>query len=396
MASPYDDIPDEIKEQVLAANSRSKLAVDHAAKTQAAGGNPSQIPLPEGTEKETSQKRLFKKKRAGVVLTKEEVKAIKAGRKKLRKELKARGIKGKRDFEMTAASLGLYFDKRRGLLGWLLLHWLGILIGLMLALLLLLFLFSLVQQMRGHYTVNLSEGMFKEGFLMSETEDFANPTTHLFAVPAEQIPCISITQIPEDVDEFDGEHNDVYFAYTYYIRNEGESTVGYTWDVRMNMETQELSDAAWAVIFEDGVMRFYAKANAETGEEEALPAFDDDTRGYLGIPLMDLDPGSDQFEVVAQRGSMTWYRVIPEPFVTDRVIAMGRQEDVAPGDIHKYTVVLFLEGDDPECTDELIGGSLGVQMDFRLETEADNEDAEDEYGLFGVKWKRLWENMKFW
>ena len=74
MASPYDDIPDEIKEQVLAANSRSKLAVDHAAKIQAAGGNSSQIPLPEGTEKETSQKRLFKKKRAGVVLTKEEVK----------------------------------------------------------------------------------------------------------------------------------------------------------------------------------------------------------------------------------------------------------------------------------------------------------------------------------
>ena len=387
MGPSYQDIPDEIKEQLLTANSRSHMNTH--------SGGPDFHPPPGGKEEGHKQRRLFKKKRAGVVLTREEVKAIKIGRKKLRKEMKARGIKGKQDFELTASSMGLYFDKRRGLLGWLLLHWLGILIGLMLALLLLLFIFSLIQQMRGHYTVNLSDGMFREGFVMSETEDFVMPTVHLFAEPAEQLPCISISQIPEDIDEYDGQHNDGYFAYTYYIRNEGESTVGYTWKLRMNMETQELSDAAWAIVIEDGEMRFYAKESYETGREEALPAFNDDSRGYLAMPLMEIAPGSDQFEIVRQAGQRVYYRAIPDTFITDKIIAEGEQTDVDPGEIHKYTVVLYLEGDDPDCTDDLIGGSMGVEMNFLLNTEQDEEE-EEQTGLFGIRWKELWDNMTFW
>lgn len=387
MRSSYQNIPDEIKEQLLTANSRSYMNIS--------GGGPEFHPPPDNREDGRRQRRLFKKKRAGVVLTREEVKAIKIGRKKLRKEMKARGIRGKQDFELTASSMGLYFDKRRGLLGWLLLHWLGILVGLMLALLLLLFIFSIIQQMRGHYTVNLSDGMFREGFVMSETEDFAMPTVHLFAEPAEQIPCISIGQIPEDIDEYDGQHNDGYFAYTYYIRNEGESTVGYTWKLRMNMETQELSDAAWAIVIEDGDMRFYAKESYETGQEEALPAFNDDSRGYLAIPLMEIAPGTDQFEIVRQVGQRVYYRAIPDIFLTDKIIAEGEQTDVDPGEVHKYTVVLYLEGDDPDCTDELIGGSMGVEMNFLLNTEMDEEE-ERQTGLFGIQWKELWDNMIFW
>ena len=230
---------------------------------------------------------------------------------------------------------------------------------------------------------------------MSETEDFAMPTVHLFAEPAEQIPCISISQIPEDIDEYDGQHNDGYFAYTYYVRNEGESTVGYTWKLRMNMETQELSDAAWAIVIEDGEMRFYAKESYETGREEALPAFDDDSRGYLAIPLMEIAPGSDQFEIVKQVGQRVYYRAIPDAFITDKLIAEGEQTDVDPGEVHKYTVVLYLEGDDPDCTDDLIGGSMGVEMNFLLTTEPDEEE-ESQKGLFGIRWKELWDNMTFW
>ena len=46
----------------------------------------------------------FKKRRGGVVLTKEEVKEIKAGRKKLRREMKAAGIRSRKEFELTASA----------------------------------------------------------------------------------------------------------------------------------------------------------------------------------------------------------------------------------------------------------------------------------------------------
>ena len=43
-------------------------------------------------------------------------------------------------------------------------------------------------------------------------------------------------------------------------------------------------------------------------------------------------------------------------------------------------MVIWLEGDDPDCTDELIGGHLGLEMDFQLV-----EDQEDEWGAVFVR-----------
>lgn len=338
------------------------------------------------------QRRLFKKTRAGVVLTRDEVKAIKAGRKKLRRELRERGLKEKSDFELTASSLGLYFDKHRNaFLAWLLRHWLGGLLALLALLLLTVMLFSMVSHARGFFTINLTDGMFREGFTLSETTGFENPTVHLFSTPAENVPCISISQIPTNVDEIDGQHNDTYFAYTWYLRNEGESTVSYDWELSLTAESRGLSRGMWVMVFEDGEMRLYAKANGETGEAEAIPAFDDNSQGYRFLPILGLAPESDQFQVVKQSGSVTWWRVVPDPFVSDEIIADGSRTDVAPGEIHKYTIVLWLEGDDPDTTDELINGHAGVTMQFRMtgETESDT-------GQIGVRWSDLWDDLIFW
>ncbi len=322
-----------------------------------------------------SQRRLLKRKRAGAVLTRDEVKAIKAGRKKLRKEMRQMGLKEKSDFEVTASSLGLYFDKRHGaLLAWLLRHWLGGLLTLLALLLLAVLLFSAVSQARGYFTINLSGEMFREGFTLSETKEFENPTTQLFTSPAENVPCVSISHIPTNVDEIDGEHNDTYFAYTWYLRNEGETAADYDWELHLTAESLELSGAMWVLLFEDGAMRLYAKANGETGTAEALPAFGDDSRGYRTLPIRELAPESDQFQVVKQDGGATWWRVVPDPFVGGDLIAAGTRADMEPMEVHKYTVVLWLEGDDPDATDELIGGHAGVTMQFRLVDE-NGEDA---------------------
>lgn len=349
---------------------------------------------PKVTGEEKQQRRLFKKKRAGVVLSRDEVKAIKKGRKKLRKEMRARGIKGKRDFELTAGTLGLYFDKRTTLLPWLLSHWLGGLLGALAALLAVLFLFAMVTRVRGIFTINLSNGMFKEGFTLCETVGFENPSVQLAAIPAVDVPCVSINQIPTDVNEIDGEHNDAYFAYTFYLRNEGENTVNYDWELLFNSESQELSDGLWVMLFEDGKMRFYAKKNGVTGREEAIPAYSDNEHGYLTLPIRELAPNSSQFEVVEQIDSVTFYRVIPDKFLTDELITVGSQTDVKPMAVHKYTVVLWIEGDDPDSTDELIGGHAGVEMRFKLVSETDGEDTGARG--FSARWEKFWEGLQFW
>ena len=348
---------------------------------------------PPATE-DKPQRGPFRKKRAGVTLSRQEVKAIRQGRRRLRKELRKMGIRSRREFELTAGTLGLYFDGRHSFWMWLWSHWLGALIGALAVLLAVLFIFSLVTQARGFFTINLSDGLFREGFVMADNVAFRNATTQLFATPAEDLTCISITQIPDDIDSIDGVHNGHYFAYTFYLRNEGESTVGFEWDVKLNAETQDLADAAWMLLFTDGQMKIYAQADRDTGLPAALPAFGDNSRGYVDIPIMKLAPDSDQFEEVARSGDLTYWRVIPEPFATDTVLASGAQGDVEPGAYHKFTVVLYLEGDDPEADDSKIGAHMGVEMNFRLVGEESDTDKTSD-SLWSKIWDSLFGGLKF-
>lgn len=352
----------------------------------------------ENPEGKKQRRPIFRRRRATEVLTREQVKAIKKGRKLLRKEMKAKGLKEKSDFELTAANLGLYFDKFRWLM-WL--KWffhgkgLAALLGALALLLAVLFLYSSVTQLQGHFTINMSNGLFREGFILSETADFANATTHLFCTPAENVPCVSISNLPESLDSIDGQHNAVYFAYTFYCRNEGETTVGYEWQVNLNSESQNLGAACWVMIFEDGKMEFFARPNSETGKAEALPAYDDNSRGYILRPLEKFSKSPDkQYETIAEKRGYEYARVIPIPFVSEYVVAQGAQENVEPQDVHKYTVVIWLEGDDPDCTDELIGGHVGMDFYFQLIDEDEGSSAGQ--GTFNAHWNDFWSNLKFW
>lgn len=366
-----------------------KTPIDHSAKDEKISAA-----MKDGRE----QRGPFKKKRANQVLTRGEVKAIKVGRKKLRREMRARGLRKKKDFELTASSMGLYFDKNRF---WALLLWLfhgrGLwaLLGALAALLAALFLFSTVTQMQGHFTINMSEGMFREGFALSENISFIDPKSRLFCEPASDVPCFSIADIHDDVDMVDGQHNEAqYFAYTYYIRNDGDGTVGFDWTLEVNSESKQLSHAIWVMVFEDGKAKIFARAG-EDGNAQALPAFGDNTRGYKKAPFMDVAANpEDQYEVIAQRGEVTFYRVIPYDFKEGDVITSGTINEVEPMEVHKYTVVIWLEGDDPDCTDELIGGHIGMDMRFRLISEEEQEDDADSW--LTTNWNVFWDNLIFW
>lgn len=326
------------------------------------------LPEQKVTGTERKQRGPFKKRRAGVVLSLDEVIAIKEGRKNLKAEMKARGIYNRKDFELTASSLGLYFDKNR----YILIPWffkgrgLVALLAAAIAALAAAWGASQISQMRGHFTINMSADMFREGFVLCETADFKKPTTYLFCEPATDIPCISIGDLPEDIDQHEGQQHANYFAYTFFLRNEGESTVDYEWDILLNSESKSTSEACWVMVFEDGEMAFYAKEGAD-GQPEALPAMDDNSRGYPTAPLISAakDP-QKQYQLIAESGPLNYYRLIPIPFKSEEIVASGFRTEVAPMDVHRYTVVIWLEGDDPECTNDKIGGHVGMQMDIAL------------------------------
>ena len=100
-----------------------------------------------------------------------------------------------------------------------------------------------------------------------------------------------------------------------------------------------------------------------------------------------------QYQVVAEKGSISYYRAIPISFVDNDTVVQGVQYGVAPTDVHKYTVVIWLEGDDPDCTDELIGGHVGMEVSMRLASEPETSEG---ISAWEGRWDAFWDNLKFW
>ena len=314
----------------------------------------------------------LKYKKAGVILTRAEVAEIKAARKQLHRDVRTAGITNRQDIKILEAARGAYFDQpklAKPILAFLSGRVVAVILASLVALLALLFGLSEITKMKGHFSVNITQDLFKTGFSIGEVlEDgnVKNPTSYLQGDVVEETPCISISWIDKRVDEIDGSHNGKgYFAYSFYIQNTGEAPASYSYSLNINSQSRAVSNAAWVMLFEDGEMCFYA-AKTEDGDNQTLPARDDNTKGYREPPFISNAKYPDQqFEKIENDTSkLDYYRLIALPFESDTVVTSRLVEGVQPGEVHKYTVVLWLEGDDPDCTDELIGGHMGLEFNF--------------------------------
>ena len=55
------------------------------------------------------------------------------------------------------------------------------------------------------------------------------------------------------------------------------------------------------------------------------------------------------------------------PFFNESTAVLEQRKDFKPGDIDKFTVVIWLEGDDEDCTDNILGGEIKMHMEIREE-----------------------------
>ena len=146
---------------------------------------------------------------------------------------------------------------------------------------------------------------------------------------------ISIKWLPENIDtEADGSHNgENYIAYTFYVEHRGKTTVNYWYEVIIDDVIKRVDDAIRIMIFLDGEPTVYAKINSETNEAEP------DTKPFYSNKIVK----GDNTAVLEQRKGFT------------------------PGDVDRFTIVVWLEGDDPDCVNAIIGGEIKMHMNIREE-----------------------------
>ena len=306
---------------------------------------------------------------------KAEIKRIKAERKVLRKDLRTKGVKSRADFEYMARMLGLVLpeESARGALALFLFKagtWFkiltastsiyGVLAGAT-ALLGAVLIYTYVTEQRGHFTINMTADMMREGFLLSETEDFEKEKYRLYTDQITNANAISIDSINRGVSEKDGSHNGAgYLAYTFYIKNDGEMATNYAYTMNITSQTMNADQAAWVMFFEDGKQQIYARMSGDGNPEELY--------GYQTSPFYEFayDPES-QYYIEEDRAG-----IVTTPFIDEYTVLQGLVSDFEPGEIKKYTVVIWLEGDDPDCTNAILGGHVGFNIQFdRLGDDAE-------------------------
>lgn len=169
----------------------------------------------------------------------------------------------------------------------------------------------------------------KKNIFLSETGEYQDLKIELQAKSLDYMDNISINWINKDVDtEKNGSHNgNNYIAYSFYVINYGIETVNYWYEVSIEELEKEVDDAIRIMIFKNGEKTVYAKKNKTT-----------------------LKPEKDTKE-----------------FYSDSLAVLEEVENFKSGDKDRYTIVIWLEGDDPDCIDKIIGGKIKLRMNFTEE-----------------------------
>ena len=205
-------------------------------------------------------------------------------------------------------------------------------ISLLIMLMLLFVLYFLLKIIyeAGNFTVTLDENFSqKSGIVMYENSKDKEEKRQLAAEQAKFIDNISVDWLPENINETgEGSHNgENYLAYTFYVANQGSSPIHYWYEIAIDDVIKNVDKAIRVMVFENGEKTIYAKPNETTGNSEK---------------------GTSSFR-------------------SDTQVVLKQRKDFKPGDEDKYTIVVFLEGDDPDCTDALIGGEIKMHMDITEE-----------------------------
>lgn len=189
----------------------------------------------------------------------------------------------------------------------------------------------------GDFTVQIDEGT-RNLISLSEDVEFKGATIRLQGSSLDDMWHCTRDWIPSTIQDnaIGGSHHSSepsYFAYTFYLKNVSDEEINYTYDFVLvdkliNKEYDAL-DAVRVMFIRNGEKTVWAKDSIDgTPIEENTLIF------------------SEEPKLVETADNL-----------------------IAPGAIDKYTVVMWLEGEDPECINDIFANVLKFEMNFEVQNK---------------------------
>lgn len=212
-------------------------------------------------------------------------------------------------------------------------------------LLTIIYVISIMYSRYGGFTVSVNKyQQIEYGLSLSETRDFLYPTSHLECRASEDITNIDGKILQQfDLGAVDGEDSGQdYLCYTFYCKNVGQKAVTYEYSIDISKMTLDIEKAVR--------VRLISNINGK---------------------------GATSVDYARAAGVDENGNSIPEPgtvaFFNKNTVVRKQVEEFMPDDVIKYTVVIWLEGNDPECIDDILGGEFKVDMKISVVSVTDTE-----------------------
>lgn len=203
----------------------------------------------------------------------------------------------------------------------------------MMLLVAVLFIAAFMQEKMGNFTINLDRlELYRRGISIADNGNFDDATARLTAATVKDATNISIDDLPDNLDsDKDGNHNGKnYMAYTYYVRNAGKEDLSYVARITLDSCSKGAENAVRVAVWRNGKRTVYAEPAVDGKNEKNCTNF-----------------------------------------LSDDVVCEYNEDNFLVGNVDKYTIVIWMEGDDPECVDSIIGGS--VELSMHIDTDFDDD-----------------------
>lgn len=179
----------------------------------------------------------------------------------------------------------------------------------------------------GDLTIYVDRASVTKSLSLSEHSTLKNPKGKIYGPSLSEAWDTTEDLLPEDLYLLDGDNSgERYLAYTFYVFNSGSEELDYSMSLDIENTSKNLDEAIRIRLYINDELTTYAKKSNVTGEAEL---------------------GTVAFE-------------------SDKVITSSTVTDFKPNDVTKYTIVLWIEGYDNECTNHKIGGSITLSMRFSV------------------------------
>ena len=227
---------------------------------------------------------------------------------------------------------------------------------------------------------------------LSKDYDFTNPTSVLdVSAPQNMDNCTLCNYLDHKLNDiyytdgsYEGEGTKEYFiATSFFLKNTGDAAVAYREIISLDRTMKGMDKAIRVMVIKDletpsdddlGTITVYAAPKCDA---EGNTLYDE-----AGNPILE--------EVVPPGGSFSAYKpqtlaayegfkFNPEDIREDGVwmtkafagdgyvINNTAEPPLEPGQIIKYTVVIWLEGQDEQCVDDILGGQVKLAVEFATE-----------------------------